>query len=52
VDIVKNCQLRASCYLSKSSQLREFKMVVKRLNDFWLTRVKLLKQMMDPMPDS
>jgi chemotaxis family two-component system response regulator Rcp1 len=40
-DIVKSYQLQANCYLSKPGTLNEFENLVKSLNDFWLTRVKL-----------
>jgi CheY-like chemotaxis protein len=40
-DIVKSYQLRANCYLSKPVQLDAFESLVKSINDFWLTRVKL-----------
>jgi two-component system, chemotaxis family, response regulator Rcp1 len=40
-DIVKSYQLQANCYLSKPTQFDEFQNIVKSLNDFWLTRVKL-----------
>jgi two-component system, chemotaxis family, response regulator Rcp1 len=43
-DIVKSYQLRANCYLSKPVQLDAFESLVKSINDFWLTRVKLLPQ--------
>ena len=44
VDIVKSYQLRANCYLSKPVQLDEFERLVKSINDFWLTEVKLPAQ--------
>jgi chemotaxis family two-component system response regulator Rcp1 len=44
VDIVKSYQLRANCYLSKPVQLDAFESLVKAINDFWLTRVKLPHQ--------
>jgi chemotaxis family two-component system response regulator Rcp1 len=40
-DIVKSYQLKANCYLSKPVQLDAFETVVKSINDFWLTKVKL-----------
>src|SRR5271170_8117351 len=40
-DIVKSYQLQANCYLSKPVQLESFEALVKSINDFWLTRVKL-----------
>src|SRR5579864_7420312 len=44
VDIVKSYQLQANCYLSKPVQLEAFESLVKSINDFWLTRVKLPQQ--------
>jgi chemotaxis family two-component system response regulator Rcp1 len=43
-DILKSYQLRANCYLSKPVQLDEFENLVKSINDFWLTKVKLPQQ--------
>jgi two-component system, chemotaxis family, response regulator Rcp1 len=40
-DIVKSYQLRANCFLSKPVQLDAFEALVKSINDFWLTKVKL-----------
>jgi chemotaxis family two-component system response regulator Rcp1 len=40
-DIVKSYQLHANCYLSKPVQLEAFENLVKSINDFWLTKVKL-----------
>ena len=40
-DIVKSYQLQANCYLSKPVQLDAFESLVKSINDFWLTQVKL-----------
>jgi two-component system, chemotaxis family, response regulator Rcp1 len=40
-DILKSYQLRANCYLSKPVQLDEFERLVKSINDFWLTDVRL-----------
>lgn len=40
-DIVKSYELRANCYLSKPVQLDAFETLVKSINDFWLTKVKL-----------
>ncbi len=40
-DIFKSYQLQANCYLSKPVQLDAFQSIVKSINDFWLTRVKL-----------
>ncbi|MHB8217459.1 MAG: response regulator [Candidatus Sulfotelmatobacter sp.] len=43
-DIVKSYQLQANCYLSKPVQLDDFEALVRSINDFWLTRVKLPMQ--------
>jgi CheY-like chemotaxis protein len=43
-DIVKSYQLRANCYLTKPVQLDVFETLVKSINDFWLTKVKLPQQ--------
>jgi chemotaxis family two-component system response regulator Rcp1 len=40
-DIVKSYQLHANCYLSKPVQLDSFEGLVKSINGFWLTDVKL-----------
>ena len=40
-DIVKSYELQANCYLSKPVQFDEFAALVRSINDFWLTRVKL-----------
>src|ERR1700727_1867384 len=40
-DILTSYQLQANCYLSKPVQLEEFESLVKTINDFWLTKVKL-----------
>jgi chemotaxis family two-component system response regulator Rcp1 len=44
-DIVTSYELQANCYLSKPVQLEEFESLVKSINDFWLTKVKLPQQM-------
>jgi two-component system, chemotaxis family, response regulator Rcp1 len=44
VDIVKSYQLQANCYLNKPVQLDAFEVLVKSINDFWLTKVKLPQQ--------
>jgi two-component system, chemotaxis family, response regulator Rcp1 len=44
VDITKSYQLHANCYLNKPVQLNEFENLVKSINDFWLTDVKLPRQ--------
>ncbi len=41
VDIVRSYQLQANCYLTKPVQLDAFESLVKSVNDFWLTKVKL-----------
>jgi chemotaxis family two-component system response regulator Rcp1 len=43
VDIAKSYQLQANCYLNKPVQLDAFENLVKSINDFWLTEVKLPK---------
>ena len=43
-DIAKSYQLQANCYLSKPVQLEEFERLVKSINEFWLTIVKLPPQ--------
>jgi len=43
-DVVKCYELQANCYLSKPVQLEEFECLVKSINDFWLTKVKLPQQ--------
>jgi two-component system, chemotaxis family, response regulator Rcp1 len=44
VDVMKSYQLQANCYLTKPVQLDAFETVVKSINDFWLTKVKLPHQ--------
>jgi two-component system, chemotaxis family, response regulator Rcp1 len=43
-DILTSYQLQANCYVSKPVQLEEFESLVKSINDFWLTKVKLPQQ--------
>ena len=43
-DIKKAYELQANCYLSKPVQLDDFEALVKSINDFWLTKVKLPQQ--------
>ena len=43
-DILKSYQLQANCYLNKPAQLDAFESLVKSINDFWLTKVKLPHQ--------
>jgi CheY-like chemotaxis protein len=40
-DIVTSYQLQANCYLSKPVQLDAFETLVRSINDFWMTKVKL-----------
>src|ERR1700722_7570325 len=44
LDVVPSYKLQANCYLSKPVQLEEFESLVKSINDFWLTKVKLPQQ--------
>src|ERR1700691_4257039 len=44
IDIVKSYQLQANCYLSKPVQLEAFENLVRSINEFWLTAVKLPPQ--------
>jgi two-component system, chemotaxis family, response regulator Rcp1 len=44
VDIVKSYQLQANCYLIQPVQFDEFASLVRSINDFWLTKVKLPQQ--------
>jgi CheY-like chemotaxis protein len=48
-DIVKSYQLQANCYLTKPVQLDAFESLVTSINDFWLTKVKLPRQMQGQM---
>lgn len=43
-DIVKSYQLQANCYLIKPVQFDAFETLVRSINDFWLTKVKLPRQ--------
>ncbi|MCE9573885.1 MAG: response regulator [Deltaproteobacteria bacterium] len=43
-DIVKSYQLQANCYLTKPVEFDAFEGLVRSINDFWLTRVKLPRQ--------
>ena len=43
-DVVKSYQLQANCYLSKPMHFEAFHNLVKSINDFWLTKVKLPQQ--------
>ena len=40
-DIVKSYELQANCYLTKPAQWDAFESLVRSINEFWLTRVKL-----------
>ena len=40
-DIVKSYNQYANCYITKPLDLSQFSTVVKSINDFWLTIVKL-----------
>lgn len=42
-DIVASYRLHANCYLTKPVQLKAFEELVKSVNDFWMTNVKLPK---------
>jgi two-component system, chemotaxis family, response regulator Rcp1 len=41
VDINNSYRLHANCYLIKPVQFEEFELLVKSVNDLWLTKVKL-----------
>jgi chemotaxis family two-component system response regulator Rcp1 len=41
-DVTRSYQLHANCYLTKPVRLEEFENLVKSVNDFWLTKVKLM----------
>ena len=40
-DIVQSYELQANAFLSKPAQLEDFEGLVKSINDFWLSKVKL-----------
>jgi len=40
-DVLTSYQLQANCYLNKPVELDVFEGLVRSINDFWLTRVKL-----------
>ncbi len=40
-DILRSYQLQANCYLTKPVKFDEFESLVKSIDDFWLTKVKL-----------
>jgi CheY-like chemotaxis protein len=41
VDVARSYQLQANCYLTKPVQLDAFEELVKSINEFWLTTVRL-----------
>ena len=41
-DITRSYQLQANCYLTKPVRLEEFEDLVRSVNDFWLTKAKLM----------
>ena len=41
-DITRSYQLHANCYLTKPVRLEEFEDLVRSVNDFWLTKAKLI----------
>jgi two-component system, chemotaxis family, response regulator Rcp1 len=43
-DVVTSYRLKANCYLSKPMHFDAFQNLVKSINDFWLTKVKLPPQ--------
>ena len=43
-DIVNSYRLQANCYLNKPVRFDAFESLVKSINDFWLTKVKLPAQ--------
>jgi two-component system, chemotaxis family, response regulator Rcp1 len=43
-DIDRSYRLKANCYLNKPVELEAFEALVKSINDFWLTKVKLPQQ--------
>ena len=40
-DITTSYELHANCYLTKPVQLERFEILVKRINEFWLTAARL-----------
>ncbi len=43
-DILKSYKLHANCYITKSVDLEQFVSVVRSIDDFWLTVVRLPKE--------
>ena len=50
-DILTSYQLQANAYLTKPVQLTVFESLVKSINDFWLTQVRLPQQPQGPGPE-
>jgi CheY-like chemotaxis protein len=46
-DILKSYGLRANCYITKPVGLKEFEMVVRSIEDFWFSIVKLPSRVSD-----
>jgi two-component system, chemotaxis family, response regulator Rcp1 len=44
-DVLMSYQLQANCYLRKPAQWDAFDSIVRSINTFWLTKVKLPRQM-------
>jgi CheY-like chemotaxis protein len=44
-DVLMSYQLQANCYLRKPAHWEAFESLVRSINDFWLTKVKLPPQM-------
>ena len=40
-DILRSYELQANCYLTKPVRFEDFESLVKSIDDFWLTKVKL-----------
>ncbi|MFA7287531.1 MAG: response regulator [Melioribacteraceae bacterium] len=43
-DILKSYNLHANCFITKPLNLNQFEVIVKSIEDFWLTIVKLPKE--------
>jgi len=43
-DILRSYQLQANCYLTKPIALESFLSLVKSVNEFWMTKVRLPRQ--------
>ena len=46
-DILRSYNLHANCYITKPVELNEFLRVVRSIEDFWLSIVKLPKEVME-----